>query len=1849
MEMTGKKSWRRAALTAAVAAALTGMWGIAGAADYQHGLTGSTKDASWLTEGTVTEKNGTLTYDFGGKNQSFTTKNTGAVSFAADTNAVINNKGSTLTLKNTNTVDNAWAGTSGLSVTYGSNVTINSNLNIDVFADYAAAGISVDRGSGSGAETHLIINGDVTMRKNDAESPWAIVTNNIHGNYETQGAPDYRGARWAPSGISLGMSDGSSIDINGNVDLAVRGTAVKTDPWGKGSAANSFASAVINLNGGNVRIETPEDKNESFFALANYGGTINVNVKDGTVADASHVVDMKGNIITMREKDGSGMSTFYTDGQTNIALANDKSQWTGVIDNSGKSQAGEVNLYLSSGGTWNHQSMSKTNGLDAANMPDSSNQHYGKYNGISYVNHLSGGADAKSAGYILQNDTAKIDINKLSGYATIIYDHTGAGTSVSDYTAGDVTIHNADADSFVTLSTSSAGVKMDDSGQVQQVLSALAQKLTYSAYASGEKNLKGQVQIASGLTTSSAVLQVGELGFDTNGKGTAGNAAPSGQTTTEFTTSITGDAATDTEYAAGGVLKDGIYTFTADKTTIEAAKPASIASGSPMLGNITASIATAADHAATLQMNGHSLDIKGTAVSGIAAIGTGKVEIHDLGASTIDMNGRAALFANGGGQILIHNGGANAENQVLTLRAGGANPANVAVVKTMNGKSGVKSQIVIDGLVDILADGNAADGKKANEAVSVVASTVEIGGGSIKAVNGAQYAIRAYGEFASQNSGIVNVNVLKDKNGNVTGADSNKTIVEGNIATTGGMGSKGQISVGLSTKDSYWKGDYKDNTGYGVTPGQLGNVNLYMSNGADWTGYSTGTMSVQMDSNATWHGFNTSDNFVLDLKNGAEWYNTNTVSATADDSALKDKISKISYLNGGADDAGRGYINMTAKGIKDLDIANYSGYTTVFYSHDETDPTVINGGNVTIGKAASGSEITLTTNSAGITTSDGAQVTSVLDALAQKLTYSAYAENEKNLTGKVQIASGLTSSAISLATGNITFSQDGKGSFGGTVEYPDVPEHQTETSFDSAITGDRNTDAVYVLTGVLKADGSYQFEKDSKITIGASKGAAIQVKDGMVINAKGSTLVLNTKDSKAAVDQANASKVDITAGILTINAENSTGTAKGINANVNYKDTERSEMNITGALNINANGASGAQGIYARTADLTIKGDVTMKKDGGWGIDGGVGNGYYYGKSGIYSTSAMGNSAGSVVKVDGNVDLQVNANGLYSNAGGSKISVNGGSIELKKDDSEMAAGYAALRAEDGIVNMNVIEDEKGNVTGAGTNRVNIKGNVAVTTGAVNEWDTLGTLAQVNLGLTTKDSSLDGVIYNAYGSEGVQAGDLTFKGETNLWLANGATWTNEAYGATGSSYNGKDFEGSHVTNFYGGSDEKSAGTVIQKDSNLLTIDNYSGWTTVIYDHSGAGDKAADYAAGNMIIGKAAVGSGVTLSTSSKGIDMTSKDSVEKTLSALAQKLVYKDYAGNEKNLTGKVQIASGLTSSSAALWVGAMNFANQGNGSYTAGSAEELIQYSDEESAMMKGVRSAVTTSALAFRDTAASVFEREDVLSAAKTGEGTWAKVYGGKTKYDGSSTFIDNNYWAAQAGYAKAYSQGWVAGIGVDYRDDDASYIYGGTGDSSLYTIGVFASKNLGDLGYFDISAKAGHVENKFHVYNEIGEKLDGKYSSRGYSVSAKYGKRFESGAGYVEPYAQITWAHLDGEDYTASSTQLGTLNIHQNEFNSLVGRLGVEAGRGAGLSGFYGRLSLAHEFKGDLKGTYATGNEEGKSTKFDLGDTWVEATLGGRYAVNDATSVYGDITRSFGGDYEQTWKLNAGLRFSF
>ena len=100
---------------------------------------------------------------------------------------------------------------------------------------------------------------------------------------------------------------------------------------------------------------------------------------------------------------------------------------------------------------------------------------------------------------------------------------------------------------------------MGNKESVLRVLNALAGKLTYSAYASGEKNLTGYVKIAEGLTASSNALKTGYIAFDENGKGTCDKLLGK----TAFITTLTGNSKADSEYE-DNIATDGSYTFTKD-------------------------------------------------------------------------------------------------------------------------------------------------------------------------------------------------------------------------------------------------------------------------------------------------------------------------------------------------------------------------------------------------------------------------------------------------------------------------------------------------------------------------------------------------------------------------------------------------------------------------------------------------------------------------------------------------------------------------------------------------------------------------------------------------------------------------------------------------------------------------------------------------------------------------------------------------------------------------------------------------------------------------------------------------------------------------------------------------------------------------------------------------------------------------------------------------------------------------------------------------------------------------------------------------------------------------------------
>ena len=645
------------------------------------------------------------------------------------------------------------------------------------------------------------------------------------------------------------------------------------------------------------------------------------------------------------------------------------------------------------------------------------------------------------------------------------------------------------------------------------------------------------------------------------------------------------------------------------------------------------------------------------------------------------------------------------------------------------------------------------------------------------------------------------------------------------------------------------------------------------------------------------------------LANGAQWTNESKGDYNYHNSSLN-------QLVGGEADAKAG--NIFQKDSGSLTIDKYSGNTNIFYAHTGNGEAAENyaAGNTVIKGAAAGSVVSMITDNTGVAMDNKDSVANVLNALAGKLTYSNYVNGENNLTGYVKIADGLTASSAALKTGDISFNkEDGKGSY---VAKPEVP---TVKEYTNTLTGFNLIDKGYA--DIFK-DGVYKFTEDSKIT----NQYGMDIIENAQIDATGKTLTLvvnNPADQGAGIKVNPSYSLNIKADTVKMELTGEDISSDGLKG-VNIAKAG-AKMTIDGKLDITANGDNNTIGVYNQ-GDVVVNGDVKLN------IEGNNGGYQYYGATGLYATSAMGDSKGGTITVNGDVDFQGNANGLWANAGGAVVNVNGGGSIVVKEGQDM--GYAAIKAENGTVNMNVLKDEAGNVTGAADNAVTIKGNLSLDTGAVNSADVHGTKSEINLGLSTAESSLTGVVQNSFAEGGKKAGDKTFTGDANLWLQNGATWNNEVVDTIiKNPWGGEKWAGSRVTNFTGGESEAKAGNIFQKDSNSLTISNYSGNTNIFYAHTGNGEAAENYAAGDTVIKGAAAGSVVSMITDNTGVAMDNKDSVANVLNALAGKLTYSNYVNGESNLTGYVKIADGLTASSAALKTGNITFSKEdgGKGSY----------------------------------------------------------------------------------------------------------------------------------------------------------------------------------------------------------------------------------------------------------------------------------------------------------------------------
>lgn len=260
-------------------------------------------------------------------------------------------------------------------------------------------------------------------------------------------------------------------------------------------------------------------------------------------------------------------------------------------------------------------------------------------------------------------------------------------------------------------------------------------------------------------------------------------------------------------------------------------------------------------------------------------------------------------------------------------------------------------------------------------------------------------------------------------------------------------------------------------------------------------------------------------------------------------------------------------------------------------------------------------------------------------------------------------------------------------------------------------------------------------------------------------------------------------------------------------------------------------------------------------------------------------------------------------------------------------------------------------------------------------------------------------------------------------------------------------------------------------------------------------------------------------------------------------------------------------------------------------------------------------------------------------LRDSKGEHGVWARMVRGEAEYES----IQNQYNYYQTGYDEKLSTdpNWTVGMFLT-RTEGNSTFRTGSAENNHTGVGVYGSYLKDDGSFIDLVAKYARIDSDFNANGGVGS---GDYNTNGYSISAEYGKRFEQGNGFwIEPQVELTYGTVGAVDYTTSNGA----KVRQEGMDSLVGRVGFSLGKDIKAGNIYARASYLYDFDGE---TEVTMSHSGISDVYeqDLGGGWFEVGLGANINLSDATHLYFDVEKTYGGDVATPWQWSDGMRWTF
>lgn len=294
---------------------------------------------------------------------------------------------------------------------------------------------------------------------------------------------------------------------------------------------------------------------------------------------------------------------------------------------------------------------------------------------------------------------------------------------------------------------------------------------------------------------------------------------------------------------------------------------------------------------------------------------------------------------------------------------------------------------------------------------------------------------------------------------------------------------------------------------------------------------------------------------------------------------------------------------------------------------------------------------------------------------------------------------------------------------------------------------------------------------------------------------------------------------------------------------------------------------------------------------------------------------------------------------------------------------------------------------------------------------------------------------------------------------------------------------------------------------------------------------------------------------------------------------------------------------------------------------TIGASDKVASLSDGQS-----------IATLQWRHEMNDLTKRMGELRDSPAGIGAWARLYGSEQEYGKKNVTLRSTSVQVGADYQIGE---WTVGGAFSYTNGSVDYAQG-SGDADTYGFAAYGSWFAQNGMFFDLIAKYSRLSNDFEIAD-----MKGSIDNNAYSFSAEFGWRFDLAKTlFVEPQVELTYGRILGDNATASNN----VRIEQEDFDSLLGRVGLRAGfkcpndRGT----VYVRVSGVHDFKGESDVRYSS-SKASTTVHDDIGGSWVEYALGANVNITPSTYTYLDLERTSGNDVKENWRWNIGLRTVF